>query len=58
MRSDRPEPIEHLDRVTCPACGHFAAWRLDHDGRVTSDKATAHRCAIWACRATFVGVTP
>lgn len=42
-----------LDKISCPKCGHFAAFKLDSEHRVTYNEALSHRCAIRACGHEF-----
>lgn len=42
-----------LDKIHCPKCGHFAAYKLDSEHRVTYNEALSHRCAIHACGYEF-----
>lgn len=51
MRSDQPPKDRTvLEKIDCPKCGHFAAYKLDKYGIVTYDEAVGYRCAIIKCR--------
>jgi len=54
-RSDKAPERTVLEKITCPKCGHFAAYKLDETGTITYDKATGgYRCAILSCHIDFI----
>ena len=53
-RSERPPTRTVLERVVCPSCGHFAAYKLDGGGAVTyGPPVGGYRCTIGQCNKRF-----
>lgn len=56
--SEDPPDRTVLASVTCPACNHFAAFKIDAAGDITYGEAVSYRCAIMACAQPFEADAP